>query len=396
MSSSSLDVTPRNQSASCRAEKWLRGALSRRLWRPGERLPSEGILAEKAGVSRPTVHAVLEALSREGLINPYRKRGWKVSETVSQPRLPLSRTVGVLSTMRDLSTAATGKPASLPIHTYAGLLRSLHGNEWHCLALDPESTRQSDVDNLLSQGLKGLVALFDAAKRPAIQSLLHELQKRSIPIVVHADGLSMPGFDAVISDHVSGARQLTKHLIAQGKRRILRFWDVRPGKPRPGWLGLRDKGYEDACQEAAIEPLPAFEAMFPTGFKGYDTHDDFMIKVHLTKSYLEPFLNTSDPIDSIMLPSDAQVYCVAAALRLMGKAPNLDVVLVGYDNIWRECMEREWDPVRPYATVDKHNQRTGEVLCQVLQERLENQNRPDAIVRSHEPELIVIDEPAAE
>jgi hypothetical protein len=67
-----------------------------------------------------------------------------------------------------------------------------------------------------------------------------------------------------------------------------------------------------------------------------------------------------------MAPSDAIVGHLCAALRVHGRQPNRDVLLVGYDNMWDDMETRQWEPMGPVATVDKKNLAIGAELMALL------------------------------
>lgn len=377
-----------NSSPFARSVQVLRQWIEQGVLRPGARIPVERSLAEKIGVSRPTIHSALEELAAEGYVKPYRKRGWMVAEETNASRLPLSHTVGVIGLHLNLAQLVNRRTRSHPLYVYAGLLGSLQQEELHSMTLDPSRLKRDGVDALIDDGLRGVVVLREAAEDPELRPVLERLQERKVPTVVHADGLDANGLDSVSADHVAGSYRLTEWLIEHNRTRILRVWDTMPDQPRPGWLKLRDEGYEDACAAHGVKPLTAYWAVMPSPFMGADSEEQFRLKAHLMHSYLQPFCEGENAIDAIMLPSDRQVFCVAAALRMLGLEPNRDVWVAGYDNGWADCRECEWEPAAPAATVDKRNNETGRALFRVLQQRLNHPARTEPLQRLVLPELI--------
>ena len=67
-------------SKSKRVENFLRREISRGAWLPGERVPSEGDLGDKLGVSYMTVRNVMTRLSHDGLMDRRQRMGTYVSE----------------------------------------------------------------------------------------------------------------------------------------------------------------------------------------------------------------------------------------------------------------------------------------------------------------------------
>ena len=66
-----------------RVEDALRGAIERSEYKPGDRLPSERVLAAELAVSRTTVRLVMLKLTAMGLVEAQHGRGYFVR---AQPR----------------------------------------------------------------------------------------------------------------------------------------------------------------------------------------------------------------------------------------------------------------------------------------------------------------------
>jgi DNA-binding LacI/PurR family transcriptional regulator len=87
--------------------------------------------------------------------------------------------------------------------------------------------------------------------------------------------------------------------------------------------------------------------------------------------------------------SDREVFITAAACRLFGVEPGRDLVIVGYDNYWRRCMERQYEPYIPAATVDKHNEKMGGELVRLLLDRVADRLPPEPQTRVIPPQLVI-------
>jgi DNA-binding LacI/PurR family transcriptional regulator len=106
--------------------------------------------------------------------------------------------------------------------------------------------------------------------------------------------------------------------------------------------------------------------------------------------HLAPYLTGDESIDALIAVTDGEVYVLAAACRLLGKEPNKDVLLVGYDHYWEDAAEREMESVVPVATIDKRNPELGAALVQLLSERIESQSPHNAPhCRTLAPHLVV-------
>lgn len=113
----------------------------------------------------------------------------------------------------------------------------------------PEATGEAESLNarlLRSQRLDGIIYLSGAATAP--DSLL-ELTRLG-PVVLVDEQL--PGFDlpAVVSDNRRGARELARHVLEQGHRRVTVI-----GGPRELWTAQqRLAGYREAFAAAGMDP----------------------------------------------------------------------------------------------------------------------------------------------
>jgi DNA-binding LacI/PurR family transcriptional regulator len=223
---------------------------------------------------------------------------------------------------------------------------------------------------------------------PDLVEVARQLRDRGTPVVAygHSEGL---GFDYVTSDHAAGCEELCRWLISQGRRRILRVWEHTSSQSRiPEWRRQRDIGYERAMQAAGLEVIPMLDIpAFPEAF--IQSREDFEMRARLVLGYLWGHLSGPDPVDAILALTDGPSFAVTSACRLMGKEPNRDVTIVGYDNYWQDSPNRQWEPTGPAATVDKRNIELGRELMVLLQARAEGGLPPEPQVRLLKPVLQV-------
>src|SRR5207302_10444534 len=135
-------------------------------------------------------------------------------------------------------------------------------------------------------------------------------------------------------------------------RRILMLWadpwDV-------WWARARRQGYLRALSEVGVPALEP-QRMVPLPVQGWGepgTAERFEAESRYFMGYLVEHLRDPGSIDAIMLPTDAHVAPVAAACRRLGRVPNNDIVLAGYDNDWHSNPSRRFESVGPAVTADR-------------------------------------------
>lgn len=78
-----FDEIPRAQTAGRVVERQLKDLVRARRLVAGDGLPPEAELAERLGVSRPTLRAALQSLTEQGVLVAHRGAGWTVSPSRS-------------------------------------------------------------------------------------------------------------------------------------------------------------------------------------------------------------------------------------------------------------------------------------------------------------------------
>jgi DNA-binding LacI/PurR family transcriptional regulator len=358
----------------------------------GERLPSEQALAEQMSVSRLTVRAALRELEEQGLLECFPRRGRVVAENVQPTRSPMADVVAILD---DPHKGGGGRRHSgwhQAIHD--GASEAIHSVGLHVLTLNPEKLDAPDFDHVLRARPNGMIVLKYALDDEHGRRLAAALKSANIPFVVYGQSPQWIAADTVTSDHAAGAYELARWLISRGCRRILRYWAWQPElHGRPHWLAQRDEGYERACREAGIEPLPAVDYNVPHASPNDDPRAVHDRDIHTVAGYLIPHFMGEQKIDAVMGISDGVTYAIRDALRLFNVQPTRDVLVVGYDNYWAEAPARRWSSESPLAaTVDKLNFELGEALVQLLQERVTGRLPAEPQHRLVQPKLVVIGE----
>ncbi len=377
-----LDELPRS-----RALRGLRELLRGDRYVQGEWLPTEAALCERLRVSRGTLRAAMKRLEGDGLLEAQAGRGRRVVRATATRSSMLAQGIAIVT------HATQGHPLGGTDHAIQGsALAAIDEAGLHAVMLHPDRLMQSGIDALVAERPRGMLLMRRIVETKLGQETLSKFKAARIPTVLYGESPDWPEFDSVVSDHEAGSYAMTRWLIGQGRRRILRFWQLKAGTAphaQVEWLKERDAGHERAMREAGLEPLAA-KACF-TISEEEATASDFNLRVDLATGQLVGHLSGADAVDAIMVISDGMLRPVAAACGRLGKVPNRDVLLVGYDNFWPHDPARQWESTIPAATVDKRNDAIGRALIELLLARIDG--RLDTVPQHQRiaPELVVTD-----
>lgn len=167
------------------------------------------------------------------------------------------------------------------------------------------------------------------------QSSQHETLNRmadtGAPMVVWGGRLPDQRYSTIGCDNETGALEATKHLIAQGRKRIA-FMGHR------GWpeVELRYKGYQRALEAAGHEIDP--DLVFDSRFTSEDAH---RVIAHLDLKTLA--------FDGLVAASDVLAMAAINALQARGIHVPKDVAITGFDDIALATCTIHRSP--PYASI---------------------------------------------
>jgi DNA-binding LacI/PurR family transcriptional regulator len=352
-----------------RAVEGLR-ELIREHYGAGDWLPAEIKLCEHFNVSRGTLRTALKLLEGEGLVRAQAGRGRVVTagaETVSNK--VMHDVVAIVTHESDTDEAPRHTGTDLFIQMSA--IEAIGRAGLHALMVRPDRATSEVLRGLAAERPRGVMLLRRVLESNPDREVVQALRTAGTSVVMYGDLPELADFDSVVSDHDAGAYLLTKWLLEQGRRRILRFWQLScdsgfRGRP-PEWLMQRNAGFERAMREANLEPMPPIvhQDAIPRDY----SEENFRTFMQLSAGQLMPYLSKPGMVDAIMVTCDGVLPSIAAACRLFGIIPNRDVLFVGYDNFWPDNPRRRFEPTIPAATVDKRNRIIGEELVRLLLDR---------------------------
>lgn len=367
-------------------------------YRDGDPLPSEREVAKHLEVARTTVRSAFGELERQGLVEQLGDRRRRIVRTASASSTLLSRTVAIPTEVvvghRAGRTEGADFPHGWDLYTYAETVKVFQTRGLNILTLMPASLEQEQLAQLVAGRPMGLILTREVRDPSLRHRIIEACNARRVPLVADGDGPELAGQDRVTSDHEAGGYELTRWLLSRGRRRILQ---LRPLAETPlDWQMQRDAGYERAMREAGLDPWPLAHFPAQPSIHGHGEHGlttdaqtRFATTIRIIAGHLiEHFAHGPTAPDAIVAVTDVDARLIAAALRLLGKTPQQDVLVTGYDNTWEDDPERLFESTPPAATVDKNNHLVGEALANLLIARVAGELDPAPQRRLVPPRLM--------
>ena len=383
MSTAAVSVQFKNEAPRARVLRAVRQWIADGILSPGETLPPEREISARLGVGLGTVQRVLKLLEDDGTVVKHDGRIRTIAP--APPDLDiLTESVVVVDdwTGPSLNQFAPG----WSFFVTAGVLRGLGERGLHAVLSQPKGIADGQLDRLLRARPMALVVPEVDIWGGDPASLARQAEAAGIPVVVFGGEPGCEQFDRVEPDHETGAYELTRWLLSRGKKQIRQFWPFSWEKP---WIKSRRLGYERAMREAGLAPLESIRREEPS-YATKDAGTVFRSRAEATAGALAPFVLGAKSTDALMALNDGFAASVNAAMRLLGKTPNVEIEVVGYDDFWEESPDRQFEPVGPLATVDKNNLECGRQLVSLLLERIGKQLPPEPQVRFVKPTLRVL------
>lgn len=369
------------EQAACQLRQWIEaGDLP-----PGKKLPSERELARRLGLSRAAVRVALLDLESAGLARCAPRSGRIVTaRPAASPGHVLQGTVVVLAPPGMTASIRNEGQPGWSTHLYRGVIETLFQRGAGVLLLSSQDLA-ARLEQLRGTPPRGIIVIDEPLGLSSREKILAGFHVGEVPVTAYGDLHAWPGCDVVTSDHEAGSYALTRWVLAQGCRHPL------PCRaqiaPEPDWLERRDAGYRRAMQEAGLEPLPPLE--WPRLPLLPDPQAHLHMMARLAAGCLADHLKTIPRPDALLVVSDGEITTIAAGCRVLSLDPDHDLLVAGYDNYWRDCAERQWEPTRVRVTVDKDNARIGQALAELMLDRLAGKLPHQPQQRVVAPRLVV-------
>ena len=320
-----------------RASERVADILSERIrsgvYSDGDLLPTERALAADLGVHRRSVRTAIDHLVREGLVS----RRPNCRPTVGRSS---SKTSGSGSHQPSLRISTSNLIALIMWHgggplehagtsqqrTFWGMNHSLMNLGYHAVFLDLGERVGSEEENaareaehlryIRDQGFGG--ALFYPYAYRHNSGLVREVG-RSVPLVLLDRKIAGVDVDFVGIENHGASSEITKHLVAQGHRRIAHVTRYEPIQP----VWDRVQGYLDAMRGVDAAGMTEMILTVPpyTGDRAW-TAVDAVFRLP----------EEQRPTAAVCL-NDYMAVSLADRLEHLGLSIPMDVAIAGFDNI---------------------------------------------------------------
>ncbi len=382
----SLDGSPVD-SPRGRVIRWVTDQVGQGRLRVGEPLPSERVLADELGVSRAAVRAALDEMLDSGAIeqSPGGRRHRRIASPASRPESGLlADTVMLLSSKRLPKAYFPALPGQEEVFVQYEAARRLALHDIHALTVSPQRLVARGLAHLTAHPPAGVLVAGEVAPDSPTHQVIRACHP-PLPVVATDWVPDFERYDRVISNHVRGSADITRWLIERGARRIA-FLRIEPNAAH--WLADRQRGYEQAMREAGLEPSePIRVPNVIGGDSRRNRHEESTVR--LIAGYLTDRLLPTRQLDAIVAMSDGHAAEIGRACRLLGAEPGREILIAGYDNVWRHCVHADDPSLRPAITVEKHRQRVATEMVELLRERMTGKLPQEPQYRVVPHELVV-------
>ena len=329
-------------------------------------------IAKLAGVSRGTVSRVVN--NQPGVNEDVRKKVEKIIEETGYRPNPQARVLAGGTTNNIGVIVFANNPHYLFHHLFYEVLQGIQShstfNEYDLLLFANRHGKDINYWKRIADVRKidGLIIMGEYIR----EEYLRYYRKNDLPFVLvgkrNIDDLPL---QCVTSDYRKGARDVTTHLIKQGRRDIL---FIR-GIPNSYHEAEKLAGYKEALSEAGISFRPDYIVEGNAEREVANRHINELLKQHHV-----PFF------DGIFAGNDLMAFGAIDALKEHGYAVPADVSIAGYDDIQQAAT---FNP--PLTTVRQHKRELGSNASKLLVKLLKEKNKMSEETIIVDNELVIRD-----
>jgi DNA-binding LacI/PurR family transcriptional regulator len=273
-------------------------------------------IARLAGVSVSTVSRALSgsplinAETRERIQQLARSLNYSINTSAQNLRLQKNQTVAVVVPYDAQSRQHISDPFFLAI---VGSIADALTDRGYDMLLSRVDAERLDLAAAPYDSGKAIGVVIIGQWRHHDQ--LNELASRKVPLVVWGGQLPQQLYCSVGGDNVGGGLQATRHLLQQGRKRILFLGDAALPE-----VQLRRQGYQQALREAGLAAEPKLELPVP-------------FEIVAARQALDRLCAGRVRFDGVVACSDLLALQAAQAVRAAGRQVPEEVAVVGYDDM---------------------------------------------------------------
>lgn len=330
-------------------------------------------VAKRAGVSPSTASRVLnQRTSGVRISNATRQRILQVARELNYSPNPVARalrmkktnTVGIVSF--DVNDPiAIAYASSIDRHLVASGYRTIVGD-----ARNDAGTAMEHVDYFLFARVDGIV-LLASSYRPDAAALVELGSNRGVPIVCALRDLSAAGVQSFVADYRQGTREITRHLLTVGYRRLAVIVGAEMYEP-DGTDRLQ--GAKDACREWGIDIAPDMIVRDDEG--GWNPKVGYRSMQRLLKC---------DPVpEAVVAFDDVTAYGAIRAIYEAGMRVPDDIAVVGLDDL---AVSAFFNP--PLTTVRQPVEELAAALSQYLIQAIEGDIQLASTCCEFSPQVVI-------
>lgn len=325
-------------------------------------------MAKELNVSVSTISRALS--DHSSISDATKKRVWKLAQELNyQPNhLAAALRKGRSNLLGVIVPHIDGHFFSSVIHGIEKVASKAGFNVLICQSNEDVGHERKNIETLINAQVEGI--LVSLARTTRDFKHFEKVRKREIPLVFFDRILEGQDVNAVVLDDREGGYLTTKHLIAQGCRRIAHF----AGPQHLNIYKNRRQGYVDALREY---DLPVDESLI--------FYCDMTIEDGIAG--MEQLLQLSQLPDAVFSASDFSIVGAMQVLKSQHLRVPEDIALVGFSN---ESFTFLTEPM--LTSVDQRCEQMGQSAVRLFLELLEEKSAkfsPRRIVL--QPDLIIRD-----
>lgn len=280
-----------------------------------KRVENMSDLARLAGVSVSTVSRALagnEAINRDTrdrIAALARERGFQPNTLARNLRLKRTEAIGVVLPLGHQTDQHLTDPFFLTLIGYLADSLAERGYDMLLRKVVPQDDLW--LDRIVTSGrVDGVIVIGQSNQTAAID----RVAKTYAPLVVWGAALPDQHYATVGTDNFSGGALATRHLIEQGRKRLLFLGDSAAPE-----IAQRQAGFDHACAAAG---LGSTAHAIRVGLVADAAYRDLIVAI-----------GGEPRVDGIFAASDVIAIAAIRALETLGRTVPDDVSVVGFDDV---------------------------------------------------------------